>query len=131
VTLLAAPILGCASRPLLLLHAEIAFPEPEGQTCAGGGRPYRLTLSVRDESGGAFANASVFLFPVTQGAEAGVALRTNESGVAVAEAATAGVYSIQVATVGFEPQVRALSMRPGCSGSTAFVLKLGPTIVEQ
>ena len=123
--------LACASRPPGPLHVEIAFPEPERQTCSHGGQPYRLTVSVRDDSGGAFSDASVFLFPVALGAEAGVALRTDEAGIAIAEAARTGVYSVQVATAGFEPQVKALNMRPGCSGFAAFVLAVGPTRVER
>ena len=130
--LLGSSILACASHAPMALHADLAYAHPDRETCAAeSGTPYRLTVHVRDEVGAALPTVSVFLFPMHLGAEAGVVLRTDETGAAVAQPAGEGAYSVLVSIAGFEPQVRALTIRPGCSGSTTFVLRVGPGVVER
>ncbi len=130
--LLASAALGCATRspvasPGEESHGQIAFPQPDQETCASGGRTaYRLTVRVRDEQGAPFPGAHVYLFPMGPGSEKLVTVRTNEAGVAIAVATEPGVYAVVAAVGGFEPQVRALTLRAGCSGSAEFTLKVGP-----
>lgn len=132
IGLSASAALACASRAPLAVHGEIAFPRPDRETCASGSRtPYRLSVRVEDEQGAAFEEAHVYLFPMGPGAEALVTARANESGVAIAVVTEPGVYAVVAAVGGFEPQVRALTMRGGCSGTALFTLKLGPVGVER
>lgn len=131
-SLLASAALGCATRspiasPGEASHGQIAFPQPDRETCASGGRtPYRLSVRLRDEQGAPFPGAHVFLFPMGPGAEKLVTVRANQGGVAIAVATEPGVYAVVAAVGGFEPQVRALTLRAGCSGWAEFTLKLGP-----
>jgi hypothetical protein len=62
------------------------------------------------------------------GDETLVTSRTNDIGVAVAVVTQPGVYAVSAAVGGYEPQVRALTMRGNCSGSFTFTLKLGPVM---
>jgi hypothetical protein len=125
--LLASAALACASRPPLALHGEIAFPRPEKETCTPGGRaPYRLSVRVRDEQGAAFAGTTVYLFPMGPGEETLVTVKANEDGIAVAIVNKPGVYAVAVAVGGYEPQVRALTLRGSCRASVDFNLRLGP-----
>ncbi|MEO8501947.1 MAG: carboxypeptidase-like regulatory domain-containing protein [Vicinamibacteria bacterium] len=108
-------------------HGEISFPRPERETCTPKARtPYRLSVRVRGVDGGAFSGAPVHLFPMGAGKETLATVRTNSSGVANVVVDPPGVYAVTVAVGGFEPQVRALTLRAGCGGSTTFTLKLGP-----
>jgi hypothetical protein len=108
-------------------HGEISFPRPERETCAAGARtPYHLSVRVHDDHGAAFPDVQVHLFPMGAGHETMATVRTNREGVANMVVNPPGVYAVAVAVGGFEPQIRALRMRPGCSGSAVFTLKLGP-----
>jgi hypothetical protein len=127
--LFASAVLACASRPPLAVHGEIAFPRPDKESCASGGRaPYRLSVRLQDEHGAAFPGANVYLFPMGPGEETLVTAQTNENGVAAAVVTQPGVYAVTAAVGGYEPQVRALTMRGNCSGSFTFTLKLGPVM---
>ena len=108
-------------------HGEISFPRPEREACTPRARtPYRLTVRVRDERNDAFPGVQVHLFPMGAGKETMATVRTNSSGVANVVADPPGVYAVTVAVGGFEPQIRALTLRAGCAGSATFTLKLGP-----
>jgi hypothetical protein len=127
--LLATAALACATTSPQASHGEIAFPRPERETCAAGSRAsYRLSVNVKDEQHAAIPGASVHLFPMGAGSETLVTARSNDNGIALAVVAHPGVYAVSVAVGGFEPQVRALTMRVGCSGSATFALKLGPVV---
>lgn len=127
IGLFASAALACASRPPLAVHGEIAFPRPDKESCASGGRaPYRLSVRLRDEPGAAFPGNNVYLFPMGPGEETLVTAQTNENGVAVAVITRPGVYAVAAAVGGYEPQVRALTLRGSCNGSVTFTLKLGP-----
>ena len=108
-------------------HGEISFPRPDRESCTAGARtPYRLSVRVRDNGGEAFPGVQVHLFPMGAGRETLATVRTNNSGVANVVVDPPGVYAVTVAVGGFEPQIRALSLRTGCNGSATFTLKLGP-----
>ncbi len=125
--LFASAVLACASRPPLAVHGEIAFPRPDKESCASGGRaPYRLSVRLQDEHGAAFPGANVYLFPMGPGEETLVTAQTNDNGVAAAVVTQPGVYAVTAAVGGYEPQIRALTMRGSCKGSVTFTLKLGP-----
>ena len=66
------------------------------------------------------------MFPMGAGKETLATVRTNNSGVANIVVDPPGVYAVTVAVGGFEPQIRALTLRVGCSGSATFTLKAGP-----
>jgi hypothetical protein len=106
---------------------EISFPRPERETCTPKSRaPYRLSVRVRDDMGGAFPNVTVNLLPMGAGSEKLSTAKTNQNGIANAVANPPGVYAVTVTAGGFEPQVRPLTMRAGCTGFTTFTLKPGP-----
>jgi hypothetical protein len=106
---------------------EISFPRPERETCSPRSRaPYRLSVRVRDDMGAALPGVAVHLFPMGAGSEKLATARTNQSGVANVTANPPGVYAVGLAAGGFEPQIRPLTMRAGCTGSTTFTLKPGP-----
>jgi hypothetical protein len=108
-------------------HGEISFPRPEHETCTPRARtPYRLAVRVKDEGGQAFPDAQVHLFPMGAGHETLVSVRSDKSGLANVIANPAGVYAVAVAAGGFEPQIRGLRLRAGCTGTATFTLKLGP-----
>lgn len=108
-------------------HGEISFPRPDRETCTPRARtPYRLAVRVRDDRGEAFPGVQVHLFPMGAGKETLATVRTNNSGVANIVVDPPGVYAVTVAVGGFEPQIRALTLRVGCSGSATFTLKTGP-----
>jgi hypothetical protein len=121
----------CAERAPLALHAEIAFPPPDQQTCAADETsPSQLHVTVNDELGAVFPDATVYAAPMAQG-DALVTATTDDSGVAVLEMPSPGDYAITVVIGGFEPQVRALQLRGGCVGTTRFTLQVGPMAVEK
>jgi len=106
---------------------EISFPRPDRETCTAKSRaPYRLSVRVRDDMGAAFPDVSVHLLPMGAGSEKLATARPNKNGIANVVATPPGVYAVSVAAGGFEPQIRPLTMRPGCSGFTTFTLKPGP-----
>jgi len=108
-------------------HGEISFPRPESETCTPRARtPYRLAVRVRDAAGDAFPGVQVHLFPMGAGKETLATVKTNRHGDAQVVVDPPGVYAVTVAVGGFEPQIRALTLRVGCSGSATFMLKLGP-----
>ena len=108
-------------------HGEISFPRPDRESCAPGVRtPYRLAVRVRDAGGDAFPGVRVHLFPMGAGKETLATVRTTNAGIANVVADPPGVYAVTVAVGGFEPQVRALTLRAGCAGSVTFTLKVGP-----
>ncbi len=106
---------------------EISFPRPERESCTPKSRaPYGLSVRVRDDMGSAFPNVTVNLLPMGAGSEKLSTARTNQNGIANAVANPPGVYAVTVTAGGFEPQIRPLTMRAGCSGFTTFTLKPGP-----
>ena len=108
-------------------HGEISFPRPDKETCTPRARtPYRLAVRVRDAGGAAFPGVHVHLFPMGAGKETLATVSTSNGGVANIVVDPPGVYAVTVAVGGFEPQVRALTLRAGCSGSATFTLKVGP-----
>lgn len=120
---------GCAARTPVLRFGEVAFPRPERETCAPGSvAGYKLTVVLRDEQGGAFPNEFVYLVPMEGPRTEPQIVRTDQLGVAVVTAAGSRSYSVFVVAAGFEPQARALTLEPGCSGSIAFALRVGPMI---
>ena len=106
---------------------EISFPRPDRETCVPKSRtPYLLSVRVRDDVGAPFPDVAVHLLPMGAGRERLATTRTNKNGIADMMANPGGVYAVSVAAGGFEPQIRPLTMRPGCSGLTTFTLKPGP-----
>ena len=106
---------------------EISFPRPDRETCVPRSRtPYVLSVRVRDDMGAGFPDVAVHLLPMGAGNEKLATSRTNRNGIADVIVNPAGVYAVGVAAGGFEPQIRPLTMRPGCSGFTTFTLKPGP-----
>ena len=113
-------------------HGEISFPRPDRENCTPRARtPYRLSVRVRDDRGEAFPGVQVHLFPMGAGKEALATVRTNDSGVASVAVNPPRVYAVTEAVGGFEPQIRALTLRAGCSGSATFTLKAGPVAGQQ
>jgi len=113
-------------------HGEISFPRPEHESCTPGARtPYHLAVRVRDESGEAFPAVHVHLFPMGAGKGTLATVQTNKGGVANIVMDPPGVYAVTVAVGGFEPQVRALTLRASCSGAATFTLKVGPVVGQK
>jgi hypothetical protein len=130
VTILAV---GCsARRPApLALHAEITYPHPARETCkAGQTSQPALAVTVHDEGAAALPGVLLYLGATSGTPEALTAL-TDDLGRATLHAPASGVYVLTVALAGFTPEVRALSLKSGCSGDVDVALKLGPAVVER
>jgi hypothetical protein len=131
--MLAATLLGaCAERAPLALHADIVYPHPEGETCDVEQRKTpRLVVSVADAAGGLFPGVALFM--VEMGNTSAEVLRavTDDAGIATFNPPSGGVYVVTAVLQAFSPEVRALTLRGGCTGSAKIVLKVGPTVVER
>jgi hypothetical protein len=116
---------GCAPRGPIFQDSDIRFAPPPNEACSGTTQQPSLTISVLDAQGGAINGVAAYLAHVTQEVPVAVG-RTDERGQAILTAPGSGDYAITAVVQGFLPQVKAVHLKDGCTGSLAFVLALGP-----
>jgi hypothetical protein len=121
----------CSARgsPPMALHADMSYPRPTNEVCSGGTAPGSLRVEVTDELRTALPQVPVYLLPmgfarVAAGAPPSpTAISTDSAGVATFNG-PGGEYTVVVAMAGFVPQMRAIEIGPGCSGTLKVVLRV-------
>jgi hypothetical protein len=132
IALLGVLLPACASHAPLALHGDIAFPRPDAEACdAQLGGTSRLSVSVADPAGFAFPGVALYVVSMGDSSAEVARAHTNEQGVASFDLRAPDVYVVTAVLHSFSPEVRALTLRAGCTGSTSMVLKVGPMQVER
>ena len=130
VTILSAT-LGCGLRktPPMALHADLTYPRMGDEVCSNDVGLTSLRVQVTDQLSALLPQVPVYLLPVhlagsTQdGPLEPVIAYSDETGAATfPRLGTGGRYTVVVAMPGFVPEVRAIEVPRGCSGTLTVVL---------
>ena len=122
----------CALRasPPMALHADLTYPRTRNEACSREG-PASLRVEVTDQLNAGLPQVSVYLIPMPFVAAHqdvpwnAVAAYSDRTGVATfPDLGQATRYTAVASMPGFMPEVRAIEVPPGCSGTLTVILRI-------
>jgi hypothetical protein len=126
-------ITGCSVRsaPPMALHADTSYPRPSNEQCGGEQAFGSLRVEVADQLNTPLPQVPVYLVPVGYAKVPGgsppnpAAASTDANGMAMFQGLVGeSRYTVLAAMNGFVPEIRAIQLGAGCSGSIRVVLRV-------
>lgn len=120
------------STPPMALHGDLSYPRPRNEVCPADGASASLRVQVTDQLNAVLPGVPLYLLPLGSGQVAGgvspnpIATSTDSTGLATFDGVDdkSSRYTLVAAMAGFVPEVRAIEIRPGCSGELTVLLRV-------